>query len=490
MKLSQLLLSHFCCSEVVIHDHAGYVESRAKVLISNGVESVDSSFDFALFKIDIANLTVDSTECPTVSKLIITRIHEKNQEYKQKFFNLIEGLESDDQIQNRVTRVAPIVVPIVTAVGSTLASETIKFFFNISKRDHHEKRLTSVEKEIDALQDSLRGSICRFNSQSITNRLILIDRNFSQYINRIKLDLEKIVFSRIVSLETKIKGCLEVNKSLSAEVCLEMAKTQNFKFSVVSIEKGDEGFTLKIILEIPRIVEFASGNMVRPIGIPHTESDQRFLVYPNLPNFIVDNGELWSYSGDISNTPIQIWPERLINKNSEGPESFDSDCLALNTTKNACDAYFEKVYSEFTLQTINRQQILSTFVPCSFKPQKGPKTIFEMGIHQINGRGVLACGARALNLNHHRILPISVRIDTHSFGELNRISDIEFANIPIFDRDNPINKIPVFKGVKFYSVLMMVIAVTVILTAIGVKLALEYFALKYRSARSIASTPY
>ena len=247
---------------------------------------MDSTFDFSVFKIDIANLTVDSTECPTVGKLIINRVHEKNQEYKEKFFKLIEGLESDDQIQSRVTRVAPLVGPIVTAVGSTLASETISFFFNIAKRNHHEKRLSSIEKEIDSLQDSLRGSICRFISQSITNRLILIDRNFNEYITRVKSDVEKIVFSRKITLETKIRGCLEVNKALSVEICLEMAKNRNFQFSVVSIEKGLEGFAIQIIVEIPRIVEFASGNLVRPIGIPTIENDQRFLVYPNLPDFI------------------------------------------------------------------------------------------------------------------------------------------------------------------------------------------------------------
>ena len=491
MKISKVILPKLLTSEMVFHSNAGYLETRSKILVANGRESVETRFDFSLFEIDVSELTLDEDECPTVSDLISSKILEKNQEYRKKFFRTIEGLETDLQISSRVTRVAPVVIPILTAVGSTVASESISLFFNIAKKNNHSKRLNAIEREIDLLQDSLRGSICHFSSRSITNRLIIIDKKFSDYNERVKSNVEQLIFDRKLSLETKIRGCLTVNKLLSAEICLEMAKSQKFPFSIVSIEEKDKGFSIRVILEVDRIVEFAAGNRIEPIGIPRIENEDRFLIYPSLPNFISDNGEKWTFNGPISQLPIQIWPERLINRNLGGTKDYDVDCIAQNTTDETCDGYYEKVFSDFNLVTINRQQILSTFVDCSFKAENEPKILLKMGIHHLNdGIGTLACGSRAIHLNHHKILPITVRTDSNSYKDLNRISKLKLSNIPIYDPDNPLNQIPVFGPVKMYTVIMTVILVTLIIIAVSVKLTLSYFALKYHSIKSIASTPY
>ena len=491
MKISKILFPKLFLSEVVFHNNAGYLESRAKILIGNGRESVETHFDFSKFEIDLSELVLNEEQCPTVSNLISSKIHDKNTEYREKFFDIIKGLQTDFQISSRVTRVAPIVVPILTAVGSTVASESISLFFNIAKKNNHSKRLNAIEREIESLEDSLRGSICHFSSQSITNRLILIDKKFHDYTERVKADVENLIFNRKLSLETKIRGCLTVNKLLSAEICLEMAKSREFKFSVVSIEEKDEGFSIRIILEVDRIVEFAAGNRYEPIGIPRIENDERFLVYPYLPSFVSDTGEKWSFKGPISHLPIQVWPERLINRNLGEVKDYDVDCIAQNTTDETCDGFYERVYSDFNLVTLDRQQILSTFVKCTFKAENKPKVFLEMGIHHLNdGIGTLACGSRALHLNHHKILPIQVRTDTNSFKDLNRISKLTLSNIPIYDPDNPINQVPVFGQVKLYTVIMAVLAVTLIIIAVSVKLTLSYFALKYRSLKSIASRPY
>ena len=65
-----------------------------------------------------------------------------------------------------------------------------------------------------------------------------------------KNEVERVVFDRRLNLETKLKACLAVNQFLSAETCLEVAKSRNFKFSVVSIEKKDEGFNIDIVIEM------------------------------------------------------------------------------------------------------------------------------------------------------------------------------------------------------------------------------------------------
>ena len=478
-------------SEVVLHDKAGFAESRAKILLGNGFESVETSYEFSIFQIDISELDVHDEQCPTVSKLIFTKVQEKNSEYKNKFFEIIEGLENDLEVQNRVTRVVPaVVVPILTAVGSTIASESISLFFDIVKKKEHSKRLNAIESEIGVLQDALRGSICQFSGRSITNRLILIDKKYFDYLTRVKSEVERVVFDRRLNLETKLKACLAVNKFLSAETCLEVAKSRNFKFSVVSIEKKDEGFNIDIVIEMNRVVEVSSGNRIEPIGIPVFENGEKFLVYPHLPNFIGDNGEKWSYEGEITQAPIQIWSERLVNRNLEFQKDFDEDCLAQNNTTEVCDGYFEKVYSDFQLVMINRQQIISTFVKCSFKREGQPIEYLEKGIHHLNGIGLLSCGVRTLNLNTQKILPIQVRKESNGFGSLNRISHLDLSQIPIYDIDNPVNKIPVVGKIKFYTMMMMVLAISITIVGVACKLTATYFFGKYRQIRSLASTPY
>ena len=491
MILFWVILPILFGSEVVLHDKAGFTESRAKILLGNGYESVETSYEFSIFQIDVSELDVQDEQCPTVSNLIITKVKDKNSEYKTKFFKTIEGLENDLEVQKRVTRVVPaVVVPILTAVGSTVASESISLFFDLAKKKDHSKRLNAIESEIGALQNALQGSICQFSGRSITNRLILIDKKYFDYLARVKSEVERVVFDRRLNLETKLKACLAVNQFLSAETCLEVAKSRDFKYSVVSIEKNDEGFNIGIIIEMNRVVEVSSGNRIEPIGIPVFENGEKFLVYPHVPNFIADNGEKWSYEGEISQAPIQIWPERLVNRNLGFEKDFDEDCLAQNSTTEVCDAYFEHVYADFQLVMINRQQIISTFVKCSFKREGQPIEYLEKGIHNLSGIGLLSCGVRTLNLNTQKILPIQVRKESNSFGCLNRISRLDFSQIPIYDIDNPVNQIPVFGKIKFYTLMLMVLAISIAIIGVAGKLTATYFFGKYRQIRSLASTPY
>ena len=83
--------------------------------------------------------------------------------------------------------------------------------------------------------------------------------------------------------------------------------------------------------------------------------------------------------------------------------------------------------------------------------------------------------SKCSRINTQKILPIQVRKESNSFGSLNRISRLDFSQIPIYDIDNPVNQIPVFGKIKFYTLMLMVLAISIAIIGVAGKLTATYF---------------
>ena len=476
---------------VTVHDHAGYIESRAKILVKNGHSTIVMEFTFETFEIDTSELQIDTEKCPTVAKMISDRVDLKNSQFNTKFEKIFSGIQEDHTVQDRITRVVPAVVyPVVTAIGTTLASESVSMFFGLMKNSKISKRIDLIETEVEQLSAVLKGSICSFTSQSIINRLKIIDKIFGDYIENVEKAVTDIVFNRKLTLETRVKACLAANNNLDGELCLEFAKMVHvFNFLIIAVEKVDKGFNIKVLIETPRVTEVASGSIIYNVGIPKIEENRKFLVHPNIPDFISDGGEKWNYHGVRDNKHIQLWDDKLINRN-HGVPSYDIDCLAINDTNAECDGYYTEVFTNFFIELIFRQQILVSFGECSIKIEGKQTKKLGPGIHVISEVGHLVCDSKAIKLDKIKILPITTTFDHHSFGDLNRISELNLDSIPFWDRDNPVNKMNVFGNLKFFTILAITWCVLLVIFLIGTKLFLTRFRKSYVELRSIAATPY
>ena len=476
---------------MTVHDKAGYLESQGKILVTNGHSNVIMEFIFEFFSIDTSELQIDSERCPTVSKMISDRVDLKNEQFKSKFENIFAGIQEDHEVQERSPRVVPAVVyPIVTAIGTTLASESVSMFFGLAKNSKMSKKIDLIESEVEQLSAVLKGSICSFTSQSIINRLKITDKIFSDYIAKTESAVERIVFDRKLTLETRVKSCLAANKNLDGETCLEIAKmSHSYNYLIIAVEKIDKGFNIKVLIETPRVTEVVSGNLVYSIGLPKIQNNRKFLVRPKLPDFIPDGGDRWTYNGIRTNKYIQLWDDKLIDRN-HGHTSFDEDCLAMNNTDAECDAYFTEVYTNFFVELIFRQQILVSFEECTLRIEGKKSRTLKSGIHVISEIGQLICGSKSIELTKIKMLPITTTFDHHSFGDLNEISSLNLDSIPFWDRDNPVNKISVFGKVKFFTLMIVTWCALIVIVFIGVKIFWSRFQNSYREIRSIAATPY
>ena len=180
---------------------------------------------------------------------------------------------------------------------------------------------------------------------------------------------------------------------------MEFAKNKDiFDFAVIAIEPIDKGFNIRVLIEVPRVTEVSSGNIIYSLGIPKLEGNQKFLVHPKVPDFVTDGGEKWTYSGVKNNKHIQMWDDKLINRNQKAL-SYDEDCLAVNNTTQECDGYFTPVFTDFSLITVFRQQILLTFVECSLKIEGKPILKLSQGIHLIKEVGQLLCNSKLITLD-------------------------------------------------------------------------------------------
>ena len=136
-----LWISFISANTVTVHDQAGFLESQGKILVTNGHSNVVMEFIFEFFEIDTSELQIDSEKCPTVSKMISDRVDLKNGQFKTKFENIFSGIQEDHEVQDRSPRVVPAVVyPIVTAIGTTLASESVSLFFGLAKNSKMTKK--------------------------------------------------------------------------------------------------------------------------------------------------------------------------------------------------------------------------------------------------------------------------------------------------------------------------------------------------------------